>query len=54
MKAMRESDKPMPSSALDRATKDQQKKFSKVAAPERRKFGAELIEKTAALGGKGG
>ena len=28
MKAMRESDKPMPSSALDRATKDQQKKFS--------------------------
>ncbi len=53
MKAMREGDRPMPSTALDRAAKDQQKKFTKVSVPEWRKLGTDLMEKTAALADKG-
>jgi hypothetical protein len=53
LKAMHESDKPMPASMLDRAVKSQQKAFAKLTVPEWRKVGMDLIEKTAALGGNG-
>jgi hypothetical protein len=52
MKAMHDGDRPMPPNALDRAAKDQQKKFTKVSVPEWRKLGTDLMEKTAALADK--
>ena len=48
VKAMREGNKPMPASMLDRVDKDQQKKFAKLTVPEWRKVGMDLALKTSA------
>jgi hypothetical protein len=53
LKAMREGNKPVAASLLDRVVKDQQKKFSKLTVPEWRKVGMDLTLKTAAAGGSG-
>jgi hypothetical protein len=53
LKSMREDNKPLPASMLDRVAKDQQKKLSKLTVPEWRKAGMALVLKTAAAGGSG-
>jgi len=50
LKALREGDKPIPATPLNRAIKDQQKKFAKLSVPEWRKAGVDLMRKTAAMG----
>jgi hypothetical protein len=53
VKELREGNKPMAASMLDRVVKDQEKKFSKLTVPEWRKLGMDLTLKTGAASGHG-